>query len=64
MAYFSVINDKDKKYHVRVLCQMFADRRNFLYLTFVLPIIQDFEKFNAAFQASNVNPIKVFEDLH
>ena len=63
-AYFSVINDKDKNYHARVLCEMFADRRNFLYFTFVLPIIQDFEKVNAAFQASNVNPGKVFEDLH
>ncbi|KAK3896263.1 hypothetical protein Pcinc_000007 [Petrolisthes cinctipes] len=62
-AYFDVINDKDKNYHARVLCEMLADCRNFLYLTFVLPIIQDFEKVNAAFQASNTNPIKVFEDL-
>ncbi|KAK3862369.1 hypothetical protein Pcinc_001950 [Petrolisthes cinctipes] len=62
-AYFDVINDKDKNYHARVLCEMLADCRNFLYLTFVLPIIQDFEKVNAAFQASNANPIKVFEDL-
>lgn len=62
-AYFAVINDKDKNYHARVLCEMLADCRNFLYLTYVLPIIQDFEKVNAAFQASNANPVKVFEDL-
>lgn len=62
-AYFSVINDKDKNYHARILKEMLADRRNFLYLTFVLPIIQDFEKVNAAFQATNANPVKVFEDL-
>lgn len=62
-AYFSVINDKDRNYHARVLRDMLADRRNFLYLTFVLPIIQDFEKVNAAFQATNANPVKVFEDL-
>ena len=43
-AYFSVIGDKENNYHARVLNEMLADHRNFLYLTFVLPIIQDFEK--------------------
>ena len=62
-AYFSVIGDKEKNYHARVLNEMLADHRNFLYLTFVLPIIQDFEKVNAAFQSTNPNPVKVLEDL-
>ena len=61
-AYFSVINE-DRNYHARVLNEMLADSRNFLYLTFVLPIIQDFEKVNSAFQATNADPAKVFEDL-
>ena len=46
-----------------MLNEMLAYHRNFLYLTFVLPIIQDFEKVSAAFQATNPNPVKVLKDL-
>ena len=34
-AYFSVIGDKENNYHARVLNEMLADHRNFLYLTFL-----------------------------
>ena len=60
-AYFSVISTKD--YHARVLHEMLADKRNYLYLVFALPIIQDIEKVNAAFQATNADDVKVLEDL-
>lgn len=62
-AYFSVISDKDRNYHDRVLNEMLADYHHFLFMTFVLPIIQEFKKVNAAFQATNANPVRVFKDL-
>lgn len=62
-AYFSVIADKDRNYHARILNEMLADDINFLYLTFVLPIIKEFENVNAAFQATNADPSKVFKEL-
>ena len=39
------------------------DESNKLYLTFVCPIIQNFETLNAAFQALNSDPTKSFQEL-
>lgn len=62
-AYFSAIAEKEKNYHARILHEMICDDRNFLYYTFVLPVIQDFEAVNAAFQATDPQPSKVFCEL-
>lgn len=58
-AYFSVINDKEKNYHARGLTEIFADSYKFLYFIFMLPLWES----NAAYQATNANPVNVFEDL-
>lgn len=42
---------------------MLLDQTNKLYLTFVCPIIQNSETLNAAFQASNPDPTKIFAEL-
>ena len=42
---------------------MISDERNYLYLTFALPYIQNFESVNASFQATNAEPFKVFSKL-
>ncbi|KAK3893224.1 hypothetical protein Pcinc_002910 [Petrolisthes cinctipes] len=42
---------------------MLCDEVNKLYLTFALPIIQNFESLNAAFQATNPDPSKLFKEL-
>ncbi|KAK4319871.1 hypothetical protein Pmani_009217 [Petrolisthes manimaculis] len=55
--------EKEKNYHARILYEMTCDERNFLYYTFVLPIIQDFEAVNAAFQATDPRPSKVSGEL-
>lgn len=62
-AYFSVLAEKEKNYHARIIHEMICDERNFLYLTFALPVIQDFESVNAAFQATDPQPSKVFGEL-
>lgn len=62
-AYFSVISEKEKNYHARSIHEIICDERNYLYLTFVLPIIQDFESVNASFQATDAEPSKVFSEL-
>lgn len=60
-AYFcSVV---DRKYQARMMKDMLRDGVNKLYLTFVLPFVQNFESLNAAFQASNPDPSKLFEEL-
>ncbi|KAK4299842.1 hypothetical protein Pmani_027914 [Petrolisthes manimaculis] len=60
-AYFySVV---DKKYQARMIRDMLRDEVNKFYLTFALPFVQNFESLNAAFQASNPDPSKLFEEL-
>ena len=60
-AYFSSIVDKN--YTARTLRDMLHDETNKLYLTFACPIIQNFETLNAAFQATNPDPTKLFQEV-
>ena len=46
-----------------MLKDMILDESNKLYLTFACPIIQNFETLNAAFQASNPDSTKLFQEL-
>ena len=62
-AYFSVIAEKERNYHARLIHQMISDERNYLYLTFALPHIQNFESVNASFQATDAELFKVFSEL-
>lgn len=60
-AYFCSIVDRN--YNARLIREMLCDEVNKLYLTFALPIIQNFESLNADFQASNPEPSKLFKEL-
>jgi|SRR5215469_2231052 len=62
-SYFNFLVDTERNYHARIISEMLLDFTNYLYLTFILPIIQDFESVNASFQATNADPCKVFADL-
>lgn len=62
-SYFNLVADKERNFHARIIFDMLSDERNFLYLHFILPIIQDFERVNAAFQATNANLYKIYQDL-
>ena len=37
---------------------MLADRMNYLYFTFITPIVQEFEKINSLFQQTNGDHMK------
>lgn len=60
-AYFCSVVDRN--YNARLIKEMLNDEVNKLYLTFALPIIQNFESLNAAFQASNPDASKLFKEL-
>ena len=62
-TYLNLVAGKERNYHGRTIMDMLSDVHNYLYLTFILPHIQDFESVNAAFQATNADPYKVFGDL-
>ena len=62
-AYFSVIAQKERNYHARLIHEMISDERNYLCLIFALPHAQNFESVNASFQATDAEPFKVFSEL-
>ena len=41
--YFNILKEKNKNYHANIIVSMLNDETNYLYLTFMLPLIQDFE---------------------
>ena len=61
--YFNILKEKDKNYHANIIVIMLNDETNYLFLTFMLPLIQDFEHMNAAFQATHTDICKLFKDL-
>ena len=42
---------------------MLTDRMNYLYFTFVTPIVQEFKKMNSLFQQTNGDPYELFKEL-
>lgn len=55
--------ENERCYVAQQLYDMLADRKNFLYLTFLSRILKDLETVNRAFQSENSNPLKLMEDL-
>lgn len=53
----------DCRYKAKVLYDMLSDHCNFLYLHCLTPIIAEFEKVNAYFQATNADPQNLDEEL-
>lgn len=65
-AYFLAIEkhcDPQCKHRIRVLLDVFNDHRNYLYLTFLTPVVQEFDKLNTLFQSKDCDPDKLFGDL-
>ena len=42
---------------------MLPDRMNYLYFTFITPIVQEFEKINSLFQQTNGEPYELSKEL-
>jgi len=47
-----------------MLQEMLSDVINYLYLVFILPLINEFELITSSFQHSNADQCQLFQDLH
>ena len=67
LAYFSSCEPK-LSLHARCKCrlikEMLADRMNYLYFTFITPIVQEFEKINSLFQQTNGDHMKFTKNCY
>ena len=52
------------RWKVRSISNMLNDDTVFIYVTFVTPIVQEFERLNALFQSSYVDPEKLVNELY
>ena len=62
-VYFKLLKDKERDYNANIIENNLNDQTNFLYVTFLLPKIQDFEHMNAAFQATHAGVGNLNRDL-
>ena len=65
-AYFTCAEldcDQSAKFKARMIKQMLADTVNFLYFTFLAPVVTEFERVNAFFQTTSVDPDKLDMEL-
>lgn len=59
---FAIMKDKDRCYTTEQLYEMYNDKRNKLYLTFLHFVLDEVCKVNVAFQSKNANPLLMFQD--
>ncbi len=52
------------RWKVRSISNMLNDDTNFIFVTFLTPIVQEFERLNALFQSSYVDPEKLVNELY
>nr|XP_047124193.1 uncharacterized protein LOC124806931 [Hydra vulgaris] len=52
------------RYRVTTINNMFNDETLYLYVVFLTPIVQEFERLNALFQSTNVDPEKLVSELN
>ena len=66
-AYFNVIElsklNIDVRYKATLIKEMLNDHKNYLYIQFATPFVQDFEKVNSFFQQSKADPYDLHQEL-
>ena len=55
--------NSDQRYRARAIKDMLHDPTNFLYFTFVGPVVSEFEQVNAFFQATSADPELMVKEL-
>lgn len=66
LAYFQAAEQAcahSARYKARVLVEMLADDTNRLYFTFLCPLVSEFERVNASFQAENADAEQLASEL-
>ena len=66
-AYFACASQngsQDVRYKARIISDMLHDDITYLYFQFATPVVSEFERINASFQATNADPKRLFDDLN
>nr|XP_023650930.1 uncharacterized protein LOC111835164 [Paramormyrops kingsleyae] len=61
--HFQLTKDHQRCYDAEILHQMYSDPVNKLYLLFLMPFLQEFNRINKLFQQDTGNPFKMLECL-
>ncbi len=61
--HFQLTKDHQRCYDAEILHQMYSDPVNKLYLLFLMPFLQEFNRINKLFQLDRGNPFKMLECL-
>lgn len=62
-THFNVVKRTEQCYLARMLSEMFNDEQNFLYVQFLSPIVNEFDRINKIFQGEDPDPSKLYTDL-
>ncbi|XP_064488440.1 uncharacterized protein LOC135400538 [Ornithodoros turicata] len=62
-TFFNAAKAEERCYTARLLSDMYNDEVNLLFIKFVSPIVDEFERINKAFEAENPDPCRLHEDL-
>lgn len=54
----------EKCYMARMLAEMYNDNQNYLYYTFLLPVLTSVNRVNLLFQSDNTDVFKVYNELY
>ena len=66
-AYFACASQsgsQNVRYTARIISDMLTDDITYLYFQFATPVVSEFKRINASFQAANADPKKLFDDLN
>ncbi|KAK0073981.1 hypothetical protein PV325_008932 [Microctonus aethiopoides] len=61
--HFKMATESERCYTAQQLYEMFADKRNYLYMVFLQKTLQELIIVNTAFQSDGANSLKLMEDL-
>ncbi|QQP52716.1 Uncharacterized protein FKW44_004950, partial [Caligus rogercresseyi] len=61
--HFQLSKDSQRSYDAEILFQMYSDPANKLYIQFLMPFLQEFNRINKLFQQDSGNPFKMRECL-
>ncbi|XP_062141313.1 uncharacterized protein LOC133849326 isoform X2 [Drosophila sulfurigaster albostrigata] len=62
-THFGIAAMSEKCKTAKILYESFCDKKNYLYLVFLKPILQDMQKINLCFQSNSANATMLLSDL-
>ncbi|XP_072140169.1 zinc finger protein 862-like [Dermacentor andersoni] len=54
---------EDRSYNVRILREMYRDRKKYVYLVFLASVLRNVRRVNKMFQTNTTDPLVVFQEL-